>query len=428
MAKEYYLNEKVYAYCSNGVVPSTLVSVSNKTVKNKGSLFLNTDSRFFPFSCKYGILIAALLAATIAAVATFTGGFLGVVLLGIIIGYGICTVFTWFSKWQNFHPKVLIEGKKAITNKSFISCPIMGGKITPTYSYSAAWAHSGVVLLQTSLDAFLLRSGAVGLQKVFTTYGLKMGLGFTGLTVLINYGTNEHIVQPISESLTGEKSSDDDASKAKDIIGYPLDDDAGSAKSYDDLHRVNSTINADQQQRADQAASAARNNPVFGERGQAIDEDVRVKNTQINQDKTQAVKDYRKLYEAQAQEEGIRGRDVRGDITRQARQSANRDAAFRKEEVRISAENKRAALEAERANAASIARNEELSKSTVPKKVGRVASTIGNFGLNWAGMTALGILSNVNAHNANQWIDSWEKDFNNENVKALGINAVAVNK
>lgn len=43
-------------------------------------------------------------------------------------------------------------------------------------------------------------------------------------------------------------------------------------------------------------------------------------------------------------------------------------------------------------------------------------------------MTALGILSNVNAHNANQWIDGWEKGFNDENVKALGINAVAVNK
>ncbi|QXU40162.1 PAAR-like protein [Pedobacter sp. D749] len=428
MAKEYYLNEKVYAYCSNGVVPSTLVSVSNKTVKNKGSLFLNTDSRFFPFSCKYGILIAALLAATIAAVATFTGGFLGVVLLGIIIGYGICTVFTWFSKWQNFHPKVLIDGKNAITNTSFISCPIMGGKITPTYSYSAALAHSGVVLLQTSLDAFLLRSGAVGLQKVFATYSLKMGLSFTAITVLVNYATNEYVVQPISESLTGEKSPDDLASKTKDITGYPLDDDAGAAKSYNDLYRVNSTINAEQQQSADQAASVARNNPVFGERGQAIDEDVRVKNTQINQDKTQAVKDYRKLYEAQAREEGIRGRDVKGDITRQARQSAVRDAALRKEEVRISAENKRAALEAERANAASVARNGELNKSTFPKKVGKVASTIGNFGLNWAGMTALGILSNVNAHNANQWIDGWEKGFNDENVKALGINAVAVNK
>jgi hypothetical protein len=43
-------------------------------------------------------------------------------------------------------------------------------------------------------------------------------------------------------------------------------------------------------------------------------------------------------------------------------------------------------------------------------------------------MAALGILSNIVAHNTHEWINGWEKDFNDENVKAMGINAVAVNK
>lgn len=175
MSKEYYLNDKAWAYCTNGTLPGKMKVVNpSRTVKNNKLILLTIEDRFTPFSCKFMILLMAAVAAFVAALS-----FVAAVIIGLILGIGLCALATYSSKWLAFHPRVIVEGKHALTTKSRITCA-MGGEVKPTFDGWHALAHSSLNLGQAVLEAFAINRGLQFLKPMFVQHGVKMGLGIFG--------------------------------------------------------------------------------------------------------------------------------------------------------------------------------------------------------------------------------------------------------
>nr|WP_067057338.1 PAAR-like protein [Mucilaginibacter sp. L294] len=440
MGKEYYINDKTFASCTNGVLPGRMKIISaNRTVNNKGFKMANTDDRFTPFSCKYAILLAVLAAVFIAALS-----FVAAFLIGLIIGIGICAIATYAQKWKNFHPKVIVQGKNALTDKSFIDCPI-GGVVTPTFSPLVASLRAGVNFASTVLDAFLIYIGGQGAVQIFKNYTLKIALGYTATNFAVNLATDKYVTQPVSKKITGEDpAASDVAGKTKEYGGYLGDGTpfwekgadgqyvSRNAGDYDNFTSINSDADAARTSSANQAAQAARQNTTGQAAGdRAYNSEVQRQNTQINADERVARGQYKDMYKRMAQMEGESGKAADKQARSQAMQAARRDANVRKAQAQQDATRLREqAIEQAKTNAENQARTNTMNNTAAYRESqARYLAKAGwGFLKSWGVGVAIGVVNNVANNKANKAINDHAEQWQNEVIQKLGLNVVALEK
>jgi len=440
MAKEYYINTKTYASCTNGVLPGMITTVfKDRSVSNKGYKMANIDDRFTPFSCKYAILIAVLAAVFIAALS-----FVAAFLIGLIIGLGICFIATYTQKWKNFHPRVFVQGKNALTDKSFIECPI-GGVITPTFSPLVASLRAGVNFATTLLEAALIYIGGKGAVQIFKNYGAKIAIDYTAANYLLNLATDKAVTQPLSRLITGDpKTESDIPATIKEQVGYfgdgtpyPVKNQNGeyvsrNADDYDNFRNINSSTSQQQTANADAAANQAHSTTTGQQEGnRAYTQEMQRQGAQINADERIARQNYRDLYKRMAKMEGESGRAADKQARSQAVKSARRDAAMRRAQARQDAAIKREqAIAQAKQSAANQARNDVMNDRAARNNIRNQLrwKAAQGFFKSWAVGVAIGVANNVFTSKANKAIDNNAEQWQNEVIKKLGLNAVAVSK
>jgi hypothetical protein len=440
MGKEYYINDKTFASCTNGVLPGRMKIISaDRKVNNKGYKVANTDDRFTPFSCKYAILLAVLAAVFIAALS-----FVAAFLIGLIIGIGICAIATYAQKWKNFHPKVIIQGKNALTDKSFIDCPI-GGVVTPTFSPLVACLKAGVNFASTLLDAFLIYIGGQGAVQIFKNYTLKVALGYTATNIVVNVATDKLVTQPISQAITGDDpAASDIAGKTKEDVGYMGDGTpfwekgqdgryvSRNASDYDNFRNINSDANQAHTTAADEAARGAYQNTSGQAEGDRVyNSEIQRQNTQINADERVARGQYKDMYKRLQQMEGESGRAADKQARSQAMKAARRDANAAKAQAQQDATRLREqAIEQARQNAANEARSNAMGNRGALNKTRAQVAAKASWGFlkSWGVGVGIGVANNVFNSKANKAIDSHAEQWQNEVIAKLGLNVVALEK
>lgn len=440
MGKEYYINEKTYASCTNGVLPGVIRILGNdRVVFNKKLRLANTNDRFSPFSCKYAILLAVLAAVFIAALS-----FVAAFIIGLIIGLGICFIATFSQQWKNFHPKVFIQGKNALTDQSFIECPI-GGVIKPTVSLKVAMLRAGVNFAGTLLDAALIYMGGKGAVQIFKNYALKTAIGYTAANFVLNIATDKFVTQKISKALTDEDpSASDTAGKSKEYVSYlgdgtpvPWTDEHGShisrnAGDYDNFRNVNQDAMTEHTNAADEASrSAYQNTSGQAEGNRAYNQEMQRSSAEIKQTEKAARQDYKSMYKRMAEMEGQSGKAADKQARSQAMQAARRDAAQARTQAKQQAETMREqainqAKETAAAEARTSALNNEAALNRSRFKVGARAGW--GFFKSWGVGVAIGVANNYLTNKANKAIDSHAEAWQNEAIKSLGLNVIAVEK
>lgn len=425
MSKEYYLNDNAWAYCTNGTWPNTMRVVNKyRKVKNKGLILLNEEDRYNPFSCKFTILIMAVLAAFIAALS-----FLAAVLIGFLLGIGVCAIMTYKSKWINVHNRVIVEVKPAITTKSEILCYI-GGTIKPTMSAAHAINHAGLTLEQTILEAFLINKGLTYLTPMFLQYGTKAGLGLFVTNFVLNTTLDKVATKPLTSitndylkkmwGLEPDPDRPNYVENAKDGINYSLDENGGNTRSYKDFKDTKSNTEGERSGETERIRQEeiARSNEKANKQ---YNQDIQRENTKINQEQKQAQRDYKKLYKEQARQEGLSGRSVDKEASRQAKESASQDAKRRKEQVRIEAEKTKQNTIEQGKNKANAAA-ENYSKSN-PARTTLFFKAM----LSAMGSVVTGVLTDVAFAQGHNWVDYYSGS-KHQIAKKAGINVTAVNQ
>jgi hypothetical protein len=434
MGKEYYINDKTFASCTNGVLPGKIrIIATDRTVYNKKFRLANIGDRFTPFSCKYAILIAVLAAVFIAALS-----FVAAFLIGILLGIGICAIATYSQKWKNYHPKVIVQGKNALTDKSFIECPI-GGVVTPTFSPLVASLRAGLNFASTLLDAFLIYIGGQGAVQIFKNYTLKVAVGYTATNFLLNMATDKLVTQNISQAITGDSpAATDSVGKTKEYVSYlgdgtPYVDNgryttSRNAGDYDNFRNVNRDATQARTDAADEAANRARQNTTGQTEGdRAYNQEMQRSHTEIRATEKAARKDYKAMYKRMAQMEGKTGKAADKQARSSAMEAARRDADASRTRARQNAE---ASRQQAMQNAASEARTRTINDRAALNKerfkiAGRAAS---GFLKSWAVGVGIGVVNNVINSKASKAIDSHAEQWQNEVIKKLGLNVVALEK
>ena len=201
-----YVPDKVYLVCTNGTMKSQMNVTSQTTVKIAGlRLAATIEDRFTGnFFCAKMVVAGALIGAVVAAVFVVgtiaSGGTLGVAAIAAIGAAGaaggaatgalaammpsICSMLTSPNDWAVVHPRVKIEGKRALIEDSKIPCTL-GGNVLILYSLEAAEDFTDLRTWQTVADVggIILGSALVSVSvgAVFTG-----GAAFFGSVKLIN--------------------------------------------------------------------------------------------------------------------------------------------------------------------------------------------------------------------------------------------------
>lgn len=168
-----YVPDKVYLVCTNGTTKSQINVTSQSTVKIAGlRLAATIEDRFTGnFFCAKmivaGAIIGAIAAAVFVAAVVLSGGTIGVgaaMAIGAAGAAGgaatgaiaammpsICSMLTSPNDWAVVHPRVKIEGKKALIEDSKIPCTL-GGNVIILYSLEAAEDFTDLKVMQTVAD------------------------------------------------------------------------------------------------------------------------------------------------------------------------------------------------------------------------------------------------------------------------------------
>lgn len=214
-----YVPDKVYLVCTNGTMKSQMNVTSQTTVKIAGlRLAATIEDRFTGnFFCAKmvvaGAIIGAIAAAIFVAAVVLSGGTVGV---GAALAIGaagaaggatagaiaammpsICSMLTSPSQWAIVHPRVKIEGKKALIEDSKIPC-MLGGNVIILYSLEAAEDFTDLKAMQTVADvggiilcsalvsggvATVLTGGAAffgNVKMINSVFGAKAAFAFAG--------------------------------------------------------------------------------------------------------------------------------------------------------------------------------------------------------------------------------------------------------
>jgi hypothetical protein len=216
MSKKYYLHEDVWLLCSNGTLPRKLCAAEKqRPVKIRGYIQGNEIDRFPVFLCKYALIVAALVLGVLAALfATPVGWILLAAIIGIIIGLGMCAIFTFMSKWQNIVDNVIVYKNPALTDRSFIQCPVMSGIIKPFFSTGAAMTQLAIQDVFTAGEIVLAfvggkSLGGMGLQFAFLNI---VGNAVVGIVV------GKLVIDPIGEQLGFKNMMDVGVEPEKNVV------------------------------------------------------------------------------------------------------------------------------------------------------------------------------------------------------------------
>lgn len=243
--EQLYVPDKAYLVCSSGMQTQQIKVGSQSTMKIANGRLAATikDRTGANFVCAKmviaGAIIGVLLAAFIAAAVVLSGGTLAVG-LGVMLAAGAvggaaaglslavmpcaCALLTMPHDWTPVHPKVLIEKKQALIEKSIVPC-ILGGSVKIMYSKEAAEAQASLnrgktvagvaaiasVAFLAGTAASALFSAGVALKATYLTYGLvSAGAQFTGMLGVgaLSYKAN---------------SMYDDYKKSKVVDGHTID-------------------------------------------------------------------------------------------------------------------------------------------------------------------------------------------------------------
>ena len=205
-----YVPDKAYLVCSDGMQTQQIKVSSQSTIKIANGRLAATikDRTSANFVCAKmviaGAVIGVIVAAIIAAAIVLSGGTLAIG-LGAMLAAGavggaavglktaltpcICAVLTMPKDWQPVHPKVLLEGKEALIERSVVPC-FLGGSVNIMYSKEAAEAMASlnrtkalasVAAIATmafiaGTAAAALGSAAVAVKATFVTYGITSGV------------------------------------------------------------------------------------------------------------------------------------------------------------------------------------------------------------------------------------------------------------
>lgn len=214
-----YVPDKVYLVCTNGTTKSQINVTSQSTVKIAGlRLAATIEDRFTGnFFCAKmivaGAIIGAIAAAVFVAAVVLSGGTIGVgaaMAIGAAGAAGgaatgaiaammpsICSMLTSPNDWAVVHPRVKIEGKKALIEDSKIPCTL-GGNVIILYSLEAAEDFTDLKVMQTVADvggivlcsalvsggvATILSGGSAffaNVKMINATFGTKAAFMFAG--------------------------------------------------------------------------------------------------------------------------------------------------------------------------------------------------------------------------------------------------------
>ncbi|MBB6111770.1 protein of unknown function [Mucilaginibacter lappiensis] len=267
-----YVPDKAYLVCSDGMHTQQIKVNSQSTIKIANGRLAATikDRTGANFVCGKMVLafaiIGVLVAAFIAAAVVLSGGTLAVG-LGVMLAAGAvggagaglglammpctCALLTMPHDWQPVHPKVLIEKKKALIEKSIVPC-ILGGNIKVLYSKEAAEAEASLNRGKTIAGvaaiasiAFIAGTAAaaagnafVAVKSSFLTYGFVSGMLHIGGIVGVggaSYGANSLYDWTKKKTgadgyITGEayKEHDEDHKKLDDVVDFATDKRVGA--------------------------------------------------------------------------------------------------------------------------------------------------------------------------------------------------------
>jgi hypothetical protein len=204
-----YVPDQAYLICSDGMKTQQIKVNSQSTIKiAKGRLAATIKDRTGAnFVCAKmviaGAIIGVIVAGIVAAAIALSGGTLAIG-LGAALAAGavggaavglqtammpcICAILTMPKDWQPVHPKVLVEGKKALIEKSIVPC-VLGGSVQIMYSKEAAEAAASLNRSKTFATvaglatlvfvggsaAAALVGGVTSIGTAFITFGMRAG-------------------------------------------------------------------------------------------------------------------------------------------------------------------------------------------------------------------------------------------------------------
>jgi len=177
MSHKGYVHNEVTLTCTNGFKTSKLL-VKDRGVKiADGKLIATEEDKPCNFACKWAGVLAAIVAAACIA-APFIVAVLAAFVIGLAasltIGQLLCWVALRGSKWTNFHPKVQIQGKKALVESSELKCLIFSGNIKIFYDFGTAQQELRNNQFRNSIEIF----GAAFIGRSF--FSSVSSLGWSG--------------------------------------------------------------------------------------------------------------------------------------------------------------------------------------------------------------------------------------------------------
>lgn len=174
MSHKGYVHNEVTLTCTNGFKTSKMLVKDRGVRIANGKLIATEEDKPCNFACKWaGVLAAIVAAACIAApfiVAVLLAFVVGMV-AALTLGQLLCWVALRGSKWTNFHPKVEIQGKKALVETSQLNCLLFSGTIKVFFDFGTAQQELRNNQFRNTIEIF----GAAFIGRAFFSSAMSMG-------------------------------------------------------------------------------------------------------------------------------------------------------------------------------------------------------------------------------------------------------------
>ncbi|MCS4305102.1 PAAR-like protein [Chryseobacterium sp. BIGb0232] len=174
MSHKGYVHNEVTLTCTNGFKTSKMLVKDRGVRIANGKLIATEEDKPCNFACKWaGVLAAIVAAACIAApfiVAVLLAFVVGMV-AALTLGQLLCWVALRGSKWTDFHPKVEIQGKKALVETSQLNCLLFSGTIKIFYDFGTAQQELRNNQFRNTIEIF----GAAFIGRAFFSSAMSMG-------------------------------------------------------------------------------------------------------------------------------------------------------------------------------------------------------------------------------------------------------------
>jgi hypothetical protein len=197
--------EEDYWMCTGGIMPAQMQTVQLKVLQKDGKKYLmksdTSTASFGDFTCKWVMLIAALIAAVVIVAVVATGGaalavivaagaiagaggaIYGSVLGSLICGQKAAIARTWLGEKSN----LIVAGQHALTTGSTMQCPVFGSKIVHAPNVKNWWDALRVGIGNFGETVIL---GALGGALIGVGGALFSGAAAIAWPTLASVGTN----------------------------------------------------------------------------------------------------------------------------------------------------------------------------------------------------------------------------------------------